>query len=85
MTELVLRGVGELRTGTRGVLSIWGLIVTIPVAVAALDAANLSDILHIALGAFAGTLPYIMAAVALIAGLKATGATSLVARAFEGR
>ena len=30
------------------------------------DAANLADILHIALGAFAGTLPYIAAAVALI-------------------
>ena len=63
----------------------WGFILAIPLAVAALDLPGLADILSTALGGFAGTLPYVVAAVALIAGLKATGATALVARAFEGR
>ncbi|MDE0334660.1 MAG: permease [Defluviicoccus sp.] len=85
MTELVLRGVSRLRGGAGGALSVWGLILLLVLAVAALDIANLADILRIALGAFAGTLPYIAVAVLIIAGLKASGATALVARAFEGR
>ena len=66
-------------------LSVWSLILAIPVAVALLDTSNLTDILRIAAEAFAGTLPYIAAAVVLIASLKASGATALVSRAFEGR
>ena len=66
-------------------LSVWSLVLAIPVAVALLDTSNLTDILRIAAEAFAGTLPYIAAAVVLIASLKATGATALVSRAFEGR
>ena len=85
MTELVLRGIGGLRTGAGRMMSAWAFILAIPLAVAALDPARLGDILHTAVDAFAGTLPYVVAAVALIAGLKATGATALVARAFEGR
>ena len=85
MTELVLRGVHGLRANARGLLSVWGLIVAIPLVVALLDPESLEDILHIALEAFGGTLPYIAVAVLLIAGLKATGAERLVARAFEGR
>ena len=85
MTELVLRGIGGLRTGARRTVSAWAFILAIPLAVAALDPARLGDILHVAVDAFTGTLPYIAAAVLLIAGLKATGATALVARAFEGR
>ena len=85
MTELVVRGIGGLRTGFMGAVSVWGFILAIPLAVAALDLPGLADILSTALGGFAGTLPYVVAAVALIAGLKATGATALVARAFEGR
>ena len=85
MTELVMRGFGGLRNGTGVVLSVWGSILLIPLAVAAFDFASLAEILRIALGAFMGTLPYIAAAVLIIAGLKASGATGLVARAFEGR
>lgn len=85
MTELVLRGMNGLRANLRGLLSVWGLIVAIPLAVALLDERRLEDILRIAAGAFGGTLPYIVVAVLLIAGLKATGAETLVARAFEGR
>ena len=85
MTELVLRGVHGLRANARGLLSVWGLILVIPLAVALLDAERFDGILRTALEALAGTLPYIAVAVLLIAGLKATGADSLVARAFEGR
>ena len=85
MTEVVLHGFNGLRSGARGLVSAWGLILAVPLALALLDAAQLAPILRIALDAFAGTLPYIAAAVVLIAGLKATGATALVARAFEGR
>ena len=85
MTELVLNGFNGLRTGVRGVASVWGLMLAIPLAVAALDATRLRDVLQIASAAFVGTLPYIAAAVLLIASLKASGATALVARTFEGR
>ncbi|MCY4487712.1 MAG: permease [Deltaproteobacteria bacterium] len=85
MTELVLNGVNGLRTGVRGVVSVWGLMLAVPLAVAVLDATELPDILWIALAAFAGTVPFIAAAVLLIAYLRATGTTALVARAFEGR
>ena len=77
--------VGGLRGGAGGAASAWGLVLTIPIAVAVLDPASLEGILRIALGGFAGTLPYVAVAVALIAGLKASGATALIARAFEGR
>lgn len=85
MTELVLNGFNGLRAGFRGVVSVWGLMLVVPLAVATLDIARLPGILQIAATAFVGTLPYIAAAVLLIAYLKATGATALVARAFEGR
>ncbi|MCE2482561.1 MAG: permease [Alphaproteobacteria bacterium] len=85
MTELALHGLGGLRSGARRVVSAWILIPAIPVAVAALDPARFGDILHIAIEALVKTLPFVAVAVALIAGLKATGATALVARAFEGR
>ena len=85
MTALALRGVHGLRVRVRGVLSVWGLIVAIPLAVALLDASNVAGILLVAAEAFAGTLPYIAGAVLLIAWLKAAGATALVSRTFEGR
>ena len=85
MTALVLRSVHGLRSGARGVRSVWTFILVIPLAVALLDTPNVTDILLIAAEAFAGTLPYIAGAVLLIASLKATGATALISRAFEGR
>ena len=85
MTEQALHGLSGLRSGARSAVSAWILIPAIPVAVAALDPARFGDILHIAIDALVETLPFVAAAVMLIAGLKATGATALVARAFEGR
>lgn len=63
----------------------WALIAFILLAVAVLDAANLGNIVETALRAFAGTLPYVLLAVTLIAWLKAAGAESVIARAFEGQ
>ena len=85
MTALVLRGVHGLRMRARDLLSVWTLILAIPLAVSLFDTANVTHILRTAAEAFAGTLPYIAGAVVLIALLKATGATALVTRAFEGR
>ncbi len=77
-----MRGVAGLRGG---VAPVWGLVLAMPLAVAALDPESLASILRVALGGFAGTLPWVAVAVALVAGLKASGATALVARAFAGR
>ncbi|MDD9993077.1 MAG: permease [Rhodospirillales bacterium] len=85
MTALALRGVHGLRTRARDVLSVWALIILIPVAVALFDTPSVTHILRAAAESFAGTLPYIAGAVVLIALLKATGATALVSRSFEGR
>lgn len=63
----------------------WAIIVAIFVAVAIFDPANLSDTARIAGSALLGTLPYIIGAVFLLAYLKATGAETMVARAFQGR
>ncbi len=85
MTELVLRGFDGLRRSADRIASIWLLILLIPFAVALLDGEQLDAILRIAVGAFGGTLPYITVAVLLIAYLKASGAETVVAKAFEGR
>jgi len=63
----------------------WTITIAAPLAVAALDPDRFGEVLSIAAKAFAGTLPYIAVAVLLIAGLKASGAESLVAKAFQGR
>lgn len=60
-----------------------GLIILLIIAV--VDLPNLEPIASFAATAFAGTLPYIAVAVFLIAYLKATGAETFIAKAFEGR
>lgn len=66
-------------------LSPWTVVIVAPLLVLALDPARTGDIISIAAQAFAGTLPYIAFAVLLIAWLKAAGAESALAKAFEGR
>ncbi|QKV18953.1 permease [Oricola thermophila] len=63
----------------------WTITIAAPLLVAALDPERLDEVLAIAAKAFTGTLPYIAIAVLLIAFLKASGAESLVAKAFQGR
>lgn len=85
MINLALRDFTLPHKGLKQFKSPWGIILAIPLAVAVFDPGNLSNILKTSGSALGGTLPYIAAAVVLIAGLKATGSTTLVAKAFEGR
>ena len=66
----------------RGTIAI---AVFILVLVLVFDAHNIGDVVERAAGSFAGTLPYILLAVALIGYLRAAGAEILIAKAFEGR
>ncbi len=70
---------------TSRLASPWIITLIAPVLVAVLDSMNLVPVLTIATTAFLGTLPYILFAVLLIAGLKAAGAESVIAEAFKGR
>ncbi len=65
--------------------SVWWLIVAILVGAAILDPSRITEIVTIATRAFAGTLPYIAFAVALIAWMKASGAEHSLAGVFAGR
>lgn len=63
----------------------WAVIAAILLSVAVLDPGNLTQTVIFAMRALAGTAPYILFAVFLLAFLKATGAEVMVARAFVGR
>jgi uncharacterized protein len=65
--------------------SVWGLIAAILAAIALIDPGNFAGIATDASRSFAGTLPYIIFAVTMIAWLTAAGAESIIAKAFEGR
>ncbi len=71
--------------GRDALFSTWAIVIGAPLLVLLLDQAQFVPFVTFALKAFAGTLPYIAFAVALIAWLKAAGAESYVGRAFEGR
>lgn len=74
------------RRGTPAFLKTpWSLVIAIPALILILDPANFIGIGEFAVRAFAGTLPYIVVAVLMIAWLKAAGAEAYVARAFQGR
>lgn len=63
----------------------WTLSVLILIAVAILDPGNFQAVISFAAGALAHTGQYILFAVLLLSYLKATGAETMVARAFVGR
>ena len=85
MSELALNGIAILRRGFDRITSVWVLILIVSVSVAVLDSQQFTSIVRFAAAALAGTLPYVVVAVLLIAYLKASGAESVVAQAFEGR
>lgn len=85
MTELALKWYPNLRRGLDRLRSVWVLVALIPLVVYALDPDNTATILNLAVSALLGTLPYIAIAVLMIGYLKASGAETVVARAFEGR
>ena len=64
---------------------VWLLILAIPLVVAVVDPGQALPTVTFALGALGHTAPFILFAVLAVALLKATGAESLLARAFEGR
>ncbi|MEM7209048.1 MAG: permease [Pseudomonadota bacterium] len=85
MNETVLNQVNWLGYLADRIKSVWTLIVIIPFLVWLMDTPRLPEILEIAVSALASTAVYIAFAVMMIAYLKASGAESVVARAFEGR
>lgn len=65
--------------------SVWGIIALLVTAIAVLDPPNFYPVVEFAVKALISTLPYIIFAVLLIAGLKAAGAEAVIADAFKGR
>ena len=65
--------------------TVWTLFAIILAALALLDPAQFWPSLRFAFDALLSTLPFIVFAVALIAGLNATGAASELSKIFEGR
>lgn len=63
----------------------WAITIALPTLVAIFDSGRFLEIAGFAVRAFGGTLPYILAAVLMIAWLKAAGAESAIGRVFEGR
>lgn len=84
MTDLVLRRAGALWQSLRGIDPVWVLIAMIPLVLLARDTGQAGQVTGIAVSAFAGTMPYMVIAIVLIAYLKATGAEGVVGAAFRG-
>ncbi|MEP1206246.1 MAG: permease [Rhizobiaceae bacterium] len=63
----------------------WTVTILVPILVAIFDPDRLWVIVTFAINALMGTMPYIVFAVLLIAGLKAAGAEAAIAKAFQGR
>ena len=85
MSELVLQGFHRIRRNIESVYSVWTLIILVPLSIWFLDPNTILQFVQTAFLALANTLPYIAIAVLLLAYLKASGAETVVARAFEGR
>lgn len=63
----------------------WAITILTPIFVALFDIPNFVPVVTFAIRAFLSTLPYILFAVILIAGLKAAGAEAAIAKAFQGK
>jgi len=85
MTDIGLTRPAIWQRSLDGLRSVWGLIGLILLSVLVIDPANVQGIVTTAVNALLGTAPYILVAVLLIAWLKASGAETMIARAFQGR
>ena len=65
--------------------SVWTIVLLIPLLVFILIPEDFSSIITFASKALMGTIPFILFAVSLVAYLKASGAESLVSKAFKGK
>ena len=66
-------------------ISVWTIVLLIPLLVFILIPEDFSSIITFASKALMGTIPFILFAVSLVAYLKASGAESLVSKAFKGK
>ncbi|MEJ6390518.1 permease [Gymnodinialimonas ulvae] len=62
----------------------WAVVVLIPLVVLILDAPMAGPVITTAAKAFAGTVPIILFAITAVAYIKASGAETLIAKAFTG-
>ena len=62
----------------------WLAVLLIPLGVLILDPPQFGPVVQTALGAFLNTLPIILFAITAVAYVKASGAETLIAKAFEG-
>ncbi|MCG3269154.1 permease [Yoonia sp. I 8.24] len=85
MTEINSTSAPRIGAYLNRLKSPWTLTLLIPVIVAILDQPNAIPVIEFAIRALLGTLPYIVFAVIMIAGLKAAGAESVIAGIFKGR
>jgi uncharacterized membrane protein YraQ (UPF0718 family) len=85
MTELNTTHTPSVGDYLKRLKSPWTLTLIIPVFVAILDQPNAIPVVDFAIHALLGTLPYIIFAVIMIAGLKAAGAESVISGIFKGR
>ncbi len=85
MTDLELKESGAtVYDYIKKLASPWTIVVAGPLIVALLDPGMLGTFSGTAIGAFLGTLPYIVFAVILIAYLKSAGAEGWITKAFQG-
>ncbi len=85
MTDQSLHSESWIASTKNRLLTPWTITLGAPLLVLLLNAPNFVPVVEFAARAFVSTLPYILFAVSLIAYLKATGAETLIARAFQGR
>ena len=65
--------------------SVWLMVIIIPLLILVFDAEKFNIIILFALKALSDTIPFILFAVTLVAYLKASGAESMVSKAFKGK
>lgn len=82
MTEMILTRYRSLREHLDGA---WVALALILAAIGLFDRAYLPEAVRLAAEAFLGTLPFLLFAVLAVAYMKASGAETLLGRAFEGR
>ncbi|MEM1300716.1 MAG: permease [Pseudomonadota bacterium] len=85
MTELALKQMGSLWRGLQGMDRVWALVALIPLVIILADPDRAGAVLATAANAFAGTMPYMAIAIAMIAYLKASGSEGVISAAFQGK
>ena len=85
MNGLLLKGINPLSITLNKLKSVWLMIIIIPLLILVFAAEKFNIIILFALKALSGTIPFILFAVTLVAYLKASGAESMVSKAFKGK